>query len=261
MSFSTGTAPRFLALQRAFADYLRRPDSVAAPGNHEERRLRVYRNAVFHNVAALMQDNFPRIRAILEDADWHLLIRDYLCDHVATTSAFVHLPLEFLSYLEHERNSPPADPPFLTELAHFDWLETLVGADPVRIELNGVDRGGDLLADIPVVNPVLRIHNYRFPVHAITADYQPAQPPANPTVIAAFRDLENLYGFLDLNPAAARLLAAAQNNASENGAALIRKVGIELGLEVSDSLIDAGAGILERMRLREAILGTLKDQS
>lgn len=217
--------------------------------------MAIYRHAVFANVEGLMASNYPRIRAIFEDDAWHALVRDYIVRHESRASAFIDVPREFLRYLEHERDAPD-DPPFLGELAHFDWLETLVGGDERRVRLDDVERGGDLLAGVPVANPVLRMVDYAYPVHAIDADYQPTEPPARTTHIAAFRDPDNLYGFLDLNDAAAALLAAVVRAGGRTGREIFATLAADMGREDVDALTAAGLPLLERMRERGAVLGT-----
>jgi hypothetical protein len=245
---------QFARLQRAFAAHLRDPEQVAPPGEHDPRRLDVYRYAVYANIERFMRDNYPRVRAVMNDAEWHAMVRDYLVRHVARASAFVDLPKEFLAYLEHERE-PDARLPFLFELAHFDWLETLVGADPRRVDHDGIDRDGDLIAGVPVANPVMVMHCYRYPVHAINAEYLPLEPPAQPTRIAAFRDTGHEYGFLDLNAASARLLELIMLGEARSGREIFATVAAELGSPDVAGLIEAGGTILARMLARDVILG------
>ncbi len=247
----------FVRLQRAFTRHLRDPDRVAPPGDHEARRMAIYRHAVFANVAGLMADNYPRVRVVMNDQRWQAMLRDYIIRHQSRASAFVDVPREFLDYLEHEREVDD-DPPFLRELAHFDWMETLIGADQRTLELDRIERDGDLLAGIPVANPIMTLVRYAFPVHAIDADYQPDAPPLKPTRIAAFRDPDNLYGFLDLNDAAARLLETIMQAPGLSGAEILAGLARDMpGLQTS-TLTEAGSIILNRMRQRGAILGTLR---
>ena len=254
---TASSEPQFARLQRAFAAYLRDPDTVAPPGQHDERRLGVYRHAVYANIERFMRDNYPRIHAVMDEATWHTMVRDYLVRHVACATAFVDLPRDFLAYLEHERAADPAMP-FLFELAHFDWLETLVGADPRRLDLENIERDGDLIAGVPVANPVMVMHCYRYPVHAINADYLPLAPPAQPTRIAAFRDTGHEYGFLDLNAAAARLLELIMMGEGRTGREIFATVATELNMPDVAGLIDAGGTILARMHARDVILGTAR---
>lgn len=246
--------PPFMRLQRAFAAHLRDPGSVAAPGAHEERRLDIYRYAVFHNVAGLMSDNYPRVRAVMDDARWTALVRDYIVRHQSRASAFVDVPREFLAYLDAERSAED-DPAYIAELAHFDWLETLVGADTTRVDCSAVRRDGDLLDGIVIPNPTLRIVVYRYPVHAIGPDYMPSEPPPQPTCIAAFRDPDNLYGFLDLNAAARRLLECIAQQDGRTGRAILDDLAVEFGYADVAAFAQGGITILERMRRRGAVLG------
>ena len=250
--------PEFIRLQRLFTRHLRDPDQQASPPGHEDRRMAIYRHAVFANVEGFMKDNFPRVREIFDDERWNAMVRDYLIVHASGASAFVDLPLEFLEYLESERNDP-ADPPFLAELAHFDWLETLIGADERQIDLTGIDRSGDLIKEIPVPNPILEIVTYRFPVHTIDSEYQPIVPPPAATRIAAFRDLDNLYGFLDLSSASARLLELIIEDRGRTGFEIYQIVANELGRDDVSTLIEASSAILERMLERVVILGTRRN--
>jgi len=249
--------PTFVELQHAFARHLRDPGNVPPPGTHEERRLAIYRHAVKANVARFMADNYPRVRAVMSDLRWESMLHDYITRHVSRTSVFAELPLEFIAYLEHEREDQD-DPPFLRELAHFDWLETLVGVDVQVIDFSDIDREGDLLAGIPVVNPTLRLVTYAFPVHAITADFQPREAPAQVTRIAAFRDPANRYGFLDLNPTAAELIEILQQGRAHNGREVLTEMARTRRYPDVPGFLDAGSTILVRMLARGALLGTLR---
>lgn len=249
--------PEFMRLQRAFTAHLRDPEVNPAPEGHEERRLSIYRYAIEANIDRFMRDNYPRVHQIMTDVQWRSLVRDYLLRHVARAAAFIDVPLEFLAYLEHERQVT-TDPPFLYELAHFDWLETLLGADERVLDLASIDSQGDLLEGIPVANPILSLVTYRYPVHAINADYQPTEPPPKATRIAAFRDQEYRYGFLDLNEPAARLLELVIEARARSGADIIKLIALELGQHDMSALLSAGSTILARMLARGAILGTAR---
>ena len=249
------TEPEFVRLQRALTQYLRDPETLMPPPGHEERRLTIYRHAIFANLDGFMTDNYPRVRDVTDETRWNAMLRDYLIRHVSTSTAFIDLPLEFLDYLERERDEP-TDPAFLHELAHFDWLETLISADERRIDLTDIDRDGDLINGVPVANPILRVAAYRYPVHVIGPEYQPPEAPQEPTRIAAFRDLDNRYGFLDLSNASARLLELIVEAKGLTGREIFEAVAREMGQTDGSALITAGRSILSRMRDRAVILGT-----
>ena len=248
--------PEFARLQHALAAHLRDPRSPPPPGI-EDRRLEIYRHAVFAGIDGFMRDNYPRVLAAMDAGPWRAMVRDYLVRHVARATAFVDLPREFLDYLEREAVADPARP-FLYELAHFDWLETLIGADARTLELEQIDRDGDLLAGVPVANPIMCLVRYRFPVHVIGADYQPVDAPAATTHIAAFRATDNEYGFLDLSAPAARLLELIMVGTRATGRALVAQVADEIGRCDIAALVAAAGTILARMQARDVILGTAR---
>jgi hypothetical protein len=250
-----GHEAEFVKLQRAFSRYLRDPENVAPPAGHEARRLAVYRHAVYANVATSLSDNYPRVQAIMNAQNWQELVRDYIIRHTVTANAFVDVPAEFLTYLKNERASLN-DPPCIAELAHFDWLEGALGADRREFPLTQFLRDGDLMHGIPLANPVMELVTYQFPVHVINADFLPLSPPQRPTHIAAFRALNDAYGFLDLNAAAARLLEVVMRGEGYTGAEIFAQMARELDAEDDHAMTTYCMTILERMRASGAILGT-----
>jgi hypothetical protein len=245
----------FLAIQRQFTDHLRDPEHHPPPAGIEDRRLAIYRNAVFGNMDEFMGDNFPRLKECLGAEGWKLLMRDYLIRHRAITPLFPKLAEEFLHYLAWEREDA-TDPLFLHELAQYDWLESEVNIDPTEVDLTGIDRAGDPLAGVPVLNPVHRLVTFQFPVHRIGPDYQPADPPPQPTFLLVFRDLAQQEGFIELNAVAARLFELARWNAGSTGHALLLAVAAELRHPNPAVVVAGGLEILTRWRLRDVLLGT-----
>ncbi|MGE0373035.1 MAG: DUF2063 domain-containing protein [Gammaproteobacteria bacterium] len=248
------TEPEFARLQRAFARHLRDPERVPAPDLPADR-LEVYRYAVYFNIERFMADNFPRIKAILPVPRWEAMVRDYLVRQPARTPVFARLPTEFLTYLEHVRRDP-LDPPYLYELAHFDWLENLVCTDEREPDLTGVDRGGDLLAGEIVVNPVHCVQAYRFPVHAIDATFRPEAVPDRATHLIAFRDCGHAYGIMDLNAVSRELFLAVRDDPTTPAAQVLEGIASRIGTANLSAVLAGGRDILERMRDRELILGT-----
>jgi uncharacterized protein len=233
--------PPFIRAQRAFAQYLRDPEHAPAPPGLPAARVAIYRDAVFYNIERFLSDNFPRVKDVLPATQWDTMVRDYLLNHQATTPTFAKLPAEFLAYLTHTRR-PQDDPPYLYELAHFDWLENLIATDERHLPSSGIDPLGDLLTGEIVVNPVHSVERYRFPVHAITADYKPTTPPPQETHLVAFRDRAHHYGVLDLNANSRQLLLAVRDAGGKT--------------DEPTAVINGGLTILTRMRQRELLLGT-----
>lgn len=247
----------FIDLQYAFTRHIRNPDREPAPADIEDRRMEIYRGLLYRNVEGFIANSFPVIRKILSDNDWHAMIRDYFFRHEAHTPLFPGMPREFLQYLEQEREAKN-DPPFLPELAHYEWIELAIAIDTREITSEGIDTGGDLLEGIPVLSPLAWTVCYTYPVHKIGPEFQPDEPPEQPTYIVVYRDREDKVGFIELNPVSARLLEMIQQENNLTGRGMLEQIAEELEHPDPDVVIRGGAEILDSMHARDIISGTRK---
>jgi hypothetical protein len=178
----SGNPPEKLAAQQSrFAAHIRNPDKSAAPADVEDRRMAIYRDLFFNNIRKFLSTNFPVLRQLYSDGDWDILVRDFFTEHRCRTPLFPELPREFLQYLQEVRQTREGDPPFMLELAHYEWAELALSLDQHEFSNVAADPEGDLLDGIPVLSPLAWPLSYRFPVHRIRPDYQPAEAPAKAT--------------------------------------------------------------------------------
>jgi len=248
--------PRFQALQYAFAAHLRDPERNAPPPDLDDRRLQVYRELFYNNVEGLLAGNFPVIRAILPDAEWHVLVRAFLSDHRSHTPLFTEIGREFIRFLEARAEAGRADPPWLVELAHYEWVELALLIDEHRIEDVPHVRAGDLLAGQPVISPVAWPLVYRFPVHRLSAEYRPDQPPAEPTCLIVVRGRDDEVSFMVVNAATIQLLEMVKANPAATGLDSLGLVAAMFPPEARASVLAGGGQMLEALRAREVLLGT-----
>ncbi|MEX0828079.1 MAG: putative DNA-binding domain-containing protein [Haliea sp.] len=244
----------FQQVQYAFTQHLRDPDNVPAPADIEPRRMAIYERLLFKNVEDFLVHSFPVIRKLTADDRWLAMIRDYFKHHQARNPLFPRMPLEFLEYLEHERDDP-ADPPWLLELAHYEWMETAMAIDPREIELAKPDVEPDWLNSVPVLSPVMTPLVYRWPVHMIGHEYQPDTPPDQPTYLVIYRDRDDKVGFLELNPVSARLIALIQAT-PRTGRELLQQIATELNHPNPDVVISGGLDIFRQLFNLDIILAT-----
>lgn len=244
----------FAALQYAFAGHIRDPEHMPVPDGVEPRRMAVYRDLFYNNVENFIANSFPVLRAITPDERWHALVRDYFSRHRARTPLFHHMPREFLRYLEQERNVGD-DPPFLRELAHYEWMEMAAAFDPREIDWRGVDLSRDLLAGVPVLSPLAFPLCYRYPVHTIGPANQPASPPDQPTYLVIYRDRHYRVGFLELNPVAARLVELIRNETGSSGRELLAQIAVELKHPDPGTVTSAGLDIMQGLQGKDILLG------
>ncbi len=257
MNKATGSAPDKLAtLQKQFAAHIRSPGSAPAPAGIEDRRMDIYRKLFFNNVRNLLSYNFPVLRKIYSNEDWAQLVRDFYIEHRARTPLFPELPREFLQYLQDHRQEREGDPPFLLELAHYEWVELALSMDEHEIDDVVADPDGDLLQGIPVLSPVAWPLSYTFPVHRISPGFQPKEAPEKPTHLLVYRNREYTVKFMQLNDVSALLLQFLKEGQDRTGHNLLNEIVISLKHPNPDVVIEGGAKLLQDLRERDVLLGT-----
>lgn len=246
-------------LQRRFAAHLRDPAGAPAPEGIEDRRLQIYRELFFNNVAGLLAGTFPVLHEILGAEHWGRLARDFYRDHCCHTPLFLEIPREFLDYLGEEREARPDDPPFLYELAHYEWVELALAVDEQDLAIVNADPAGDLLVGVPVLSPLAWPLAYRFPVHRLAPQYQPAEAPAEPSFYVARRDRRDQVGFMQVNAVTLRLVERLQQHTALTGAAQLEALADELPQLERATVRAGGAGALRELLEADVVLGTRPD--
>lgn len=249
--------PPCVDTQLAFTAHVRTPHAAPAPMDVAPARMAVYRELLRTNIAGSLSACFPVLRRVLPPARWDALVEDFFARHRCRTPIYRRVPDEFLAYLETEYAPAANDPPFLTELAHYEWVELALSIDAEEIDDSAVEPRGDLWVGVVRINPVAWLLEYRFPVHRIGPDFQP-QAADVPTFIVVYRDRRDEIGFMELNAVSARLLAVLQSEIC-TGAEAVAVIALELGrASVDDELRAAALALFETFRERDVILGTAK---
>ena len=250
--------PEFIRQQYAFAAHIRNPDVYPRPNDVEERHMKIYRELFYNNIEESIANTFPVLRNITPDDRWHAMIRDFYSNHLSHTPLFPELSGEFLKYLELERTPLPDDPPFLLELAHYEWVELALSLLDHPIDPSSIDPQGDLLQSVPVLSPFAWPLTYRFPVHKIGPTFLPTAPDTTITHLLVYRDNHFAIHFIDINPVTASLLNLISNHNDIPGEILLRHIATELGHPQPDNVIQSGLAILNDLKQRDVILGTLR---
>lgn len=183
--------------------HLRNPESAAPPDGVEERRLKIYRELIYNNVEGFISGGFPVLHSLYSDVDWHALVREFLDAHRCRSPYFLEISQEFIQYLLEEHQPRDCDPPFLAELAHYEWVE--LALDVSEEELPPACAAPDPEHASLRLSPLAWVLSYRFPVHRIGPGNQPREA-GEPTFLAVYRDREDQVRFVELNAATARLL-------------------------------------------------------
>jgi hypothetical protein len=256
MAEAAPAVPAFAERQYALAAHLRDPERVPAPADLEARRVALYRELVFNNVESLLAGNFPVLHRLLPEDRWLALVRDFFVRHRARTPLFTELPQEFLAFIHEERGADPTDPPFLLELAHYEWVELALLIAQEEPDLSGIDPNGDLLAAPPVLSPLAWPLTYRFPVQRIAPDFQPDRPPAEPTHLVVYRNRALRVEFMETNAVTQRLLLLLNEDPTQPGLTALERIAAELEHPSPQLVLDFGASVLAELRERGVVLGT-----
>lgn len=250
-------APEALArLQTAFAAHLRDPENVQAPAGIEDRRMGIYRDLFFNNIRNFLSSNFPVLSSLYNQADWTRLCRDFYTEFRCHTPLFPEIPREFLKYLHNGRTQRDTDPPFMLELAHYEWVELALTLDETDTSKIVFDAQGDLLNAIPVLSPLAWPLSYQYPVHRIRKEFQPHIAPDNPTHLLVWRMADFQIKFMQLNEVSWLLLQKMKEEPSKPGLQLLSDVAEIINHPNPDQLVVHGRTLMSELQEKQVILGT-----
>lgn len=252
-----GTLPAFQQFQLSFARHLRDPRSTPRPPGVDARRAAVYRTLLSNNLEGFLLACFPVCRAVLGERRWRRLMTAFFRDARCHSPYFRDIPHEFLSWLMKSLALPAGLPPWLTELAHYEWVELALDVMevPQAAALQSAPDDAaepDPAAMIPVANPALMNLAYQWPVHRIGLQWRPRKPL--PTHLAAYRDTRNIVRFMTLNAVSARLLALVVEG-GRTGSALCQQIANELQHPRPAAVHAHGQALLQQWLVAEVIRG------
>lgn len=249
------------AFQRAFAAHLRNPDVNPPPAGVDAERAGVYVELLFNNVEDFLTGCFPVLRSLLDDAAWNALVRQFYAEHACSTPYFREIPAEFVQWLTSatlsDRPLPFAERSrsVLLELAHYEWVEIPLMLADSSIDWAQIDPDGDLLDGIPVLNPVLLLQSYQYPVHRIGTAYQPVAP--EPTHLLLLKNAQQKVDFIVLNTVTARLVQLLQENHS--GRSALQQIAEEIQHPDPAQLLEFGLQLLTQFKQQYVLLGIAID--
>lgn len=250
--------PAFQKIQYDFAAHIRDPHNHPPPEHIEDRRIAVYRGLFYNNVEGFMSSGFPVLRSLYSEEDWHGLIRAYFSQHRAHTPHFTEMAEEFVAWLQAGFVPRACDPPFILELAHYEWMETLATLCQHQIEDVSFTPDGNLLEEVVVISPLSWLLSYEWPVHAISTDYRPDEKSEQPTWIVIYRDRHDEVGFIQVNPVTARLMQLLNADENLSGGDALRQIADEMGHPQPAVIVEGGMDTLRQMKRKDIVLGTRK---
>jgi len=243
----------FIKLQMDFAAYIRSPSSVSLPKGVCLDRMQAYRALFINNMEAFLSSGFPVLKVIMNDG-WMSLVHDFYSRHRSTSPLFIEIGKEFLHYLDYERGVSPSDPPFIRELAHYEWVELALAISE--------DSPPDVLGELPdsFLDAKVKLSKvawplvYRFPVHSIHKDNQPQVPPDEPTHLVVYRYQSDDVKFMEINDITYRLLKMLQADGDSLLKEVLAKVADELSYSDLNSFLLFGNDLISRLHQRSVVV-------
>lgn len=177
--------------ERGVAESLVRADSRMSA----VERIDIYANMYFYRIHDCLRDDFPALRAVLGEIDFHDLITDYLLAHPPTHFSLRHAGRHLADYLS---DHPFAEArPYLADLAALEWSVMEVfdapDAEPLAATTFGTipqDRWPDLRLQ---VTPAFQLLRSPWPVHTAWQRTQDGEALGNlelqpqPTILRVWR--------------------------------------------------------------------------
>jgi uncharacterized protein len=231
------------AAQLSMARYLRDPQRQPPPAGVEARRLKIYEDLVFNNIESFINGGFPVLRSLYADSDWRDLVRSFMRQHRCHTPYFLEISQEFVRFLMDDCPARACDPPFIAELAHYEWVE--LALDIAQDEVPAAAPVADVLAAVVQLSPLAWLLEYQFPVHRIGPGFRP-EAPDKPTYLVVYRNTQEQVRFMELNAATARLLELLRDNPAQMAGDILRCLAAESGI-AQDVALDFGAGQLREL--------------
>ncbi len=239
-----------------FAAHIRDPENIPAPANIEDRRIGIYRDLFFNNIQAFLSNTFPVLKSLYDEDSWLELVRSFYALHRCQSPYFLEISREFLDYLQSEHRMREVDPPFLFELAHYEWIELALSISQQEPDMEQVDVESSLLNGHPVMSPLALLLTYAWPVHQIKPEFQPEQPAEHPVCIIVYRDSDDEVQFTEINLVTAKLLQQLEMDKDASSADVLNEIAAELGHANPQTILQSGLEILQSLKQKGIILGT-----
>lgn len=261
----TPGVPGFQQYQYEFTRHLRDPQTHRPPSGVSSKRVRVYVALLRNKIADSLLSCFPVTRQLLGKRSWNGLVGQFIAGHRCLSPLYRQIPDEFVAFLQNKK-SESSDPPFLVELAHYEWMELALSiavdesiGPSIRPERDGLD--GSV-----AFSSTLQLLGYAYPVQRISPGQSGwrkwkawrSQPHAHlleSTFLLGFRDRNDEVRFIEINPATARLIELLADDKLSVRQALLQ-LADELNAPDPQTVVDFGIDALSKLRDQGAILGT-----
>lgn len=187
------------------------------PATIDERGVRTYAELINIGRRDLMLSIFPGCARLL-NKKWQETIEDYFEKCPPKHYRLNMAASSFSEYLIEHCPQHLSKFPYLADLADYEWVELQLMEDAQQIKVlphTPLSEPVHFEKMAPVVNPVLTIRHYNYPVPVIVDYLREGQLPRNisprDVFVAVYRDPETHLGrYVEITTGVAQLIAKAQ---------------------------------------------------
>lgn len=257
--------PEFQRYQQQFVDYIRAPHYHKNIPQPLPNRSHVYAKLLYSKIEGSLDTCFPISCQLLGDNRWQQLIQSFIKDHQCISPLYREIPNEFVDFLMNAQTQLTI-PAFIIELAHYEWMELILETQKSLNPIVSSVVPKDLLKNIPLLNPILHLLHYHYPVKEIKASdpywknwHTRNNPyPQQTIILAGVRDSEDNIHFIELNAVTARLIELVQKEV-ETGKQSLLTLAAEMQYIDQKSILPFGKKILQQLEDQQIIIGVKPD--
>lgn len=258
--------PSFQQYQQQFVDYLRDPKNDLSLSDSLPEASKVYAELLNSTIDDCLRTCFPVCQEILGDEIWQQLVALFIKDHICETPLYREIPNEFMAYLINEKPAIEL-PEFMLDLAHYEWIELILETE----EANEHENSFPILVKpsimIPVLNPVLLLLHYRYPVQSISASNEEWKNwqvrkesyEQKAIILAGYRDKHYKVKFVELNSITARLIEILQKQ-TRNQEHVLLQLSDEINYRDPKKFMIFGMDILQQLAEQQIIIGAVNEE-
>ncbi|MEO3866919.1 HvfC family RiPP maturation protein [Rheinheimera fenheensis] len=232
----------FQQVQQAFVAHIKNPE-LPMPEGIAEDRMAVYRELFFNNVQGFVGSAFPVLKSLYPQARWQALVRQFFIRFTCNSPYFLHIAEHFLHFLQQDYQPQAEDPPFLLDLAHYEWAELYLSTKQLQQQEQPLS--AEHLSEAPLaLSALTMLLAYPYPVHLISSEFQP-QADGETQCYLLYRNRGDEVKFVLINPLTAALLHHLQQAPGSTLQQLVELIAPFVPQLDSDTLLNGASTILQ----------------
>lgn len=240
--------------QFALTAALRDPQ-LPAPDGVTPQALQVYRRLVYNNIERALSRAFPVLRTLSSAEAWQARVRRFVAEHRCQNPELRHIAEDFIAWLDASAGERNDDPGWIAELCHYEWVEMALASDPIELPPKTPQTLFSLERP-PLLSPLAWTLSYRYPVHRLGVEHQPASAPDASTYLIVYRDRADAVRFMEINALTLLLIRAIEAQPQLSARELLQTLAAELENTEPDAIVEAGSNLLAGLVERDVILGS-----